>query len=750
MSKFKDEAHLQRLLLKAIRSDALSELIDDEAGMSEVEVESDVQFPQFSIDHLSRRSLIEAGRRVFKSFEYLEVLTADQNVSVTRGEIMRPDIVCINAEQQCIVMFELKVSVGTGRQALTELIAYEQELKNTLPFLAEYDVCHVLVSPEWSTLLDHSVASSVTWSKRQVLCLTAGLHRRQLTLKTRVPEAWKITGAAHFPADALPCVTVCLYDLDAYEPGAEESKRRRLAAAIEEEPGETLDPRLVTAMSIIAREGDRIGGHGFALLWRDTSPITLTSYNITVCGVAPFAFYQNSRLRGTILADDGRLVAALDRFVRENDPDGLSESTMRTAQSADGILREVSNPALEGWSNWAADRMYLPTRALPILCEFWGALGDFAREYILNPAIRTHRRNLLQNGLGDWRDPRVGLPLIQSFTKPEIFYDGEVRCSDAFRLGVLMGLDRVFRFNIGRWDSIGLRARFEWNHIELMAAVDEVRMLASAALNVEPPDAPFRFMADPLADDDQEHDRFTRWLVASFLQRHAPAVSCFSVGLLGNLAFDSSRQGAFDEPPTDAMLDQMSAQIVDISVATLLHAQSLGKEGPLPPTAAAAFDRARSSLQLKKSFTAASLVGKSTREFAQAWQSTLSLADMVFDSVFHRQAPVAVSKLDWTWMKQGVREAMKRKEIGFGVILLPNGQFVTGPTMPPEMAGWMVANDDPENKVLFLNRFSGFGMVQIVPWNDLETGAAYAGAPAEDIALPESEDDDASAAPPEH
>lgn len=724
---FEDEAHLQKLMIAAIGTGDLGSAIEDGLGVDDRD--SAEQFPQFSIDHLSRRACLAAGRRVLKAFEYLAILTSDQNVSLTTNEVMRPDIVCINAEQQSIVMFELKVSAATGRQALTELIAYEQELKNALPFLTEYDVCRVLVSSEWSTLMDHSVASSVTWSGRQVLCLEAGLEAGGLTLKTRIPEAWKITGSAHFPELGMPCVTICLYDLDAYT---------RPASAEGDSAERELDTRIWTAMSIIAREGDRIGGHGFALLWEDASSISLTSYNITVCGVSPFEFYKNSRLRGTIMADDGRLVAALDRFIKDHDPDGLSEALLHTAKSADNLLDEVSNPTLEGWSNWAADRLSLSSRAIPLLCEFWGALGDYARAYVMNPAVRTHRRNLLSNGIGDWRDPRVGLPLIQSFTKPDLFYEGEVRCSDAFRLGAMIGLDRVIRLNIQHDDKRRFRARYEWNRIEMMAAIDEVRMLANAATNVEGPKAGFTFIEDPLVDDEKEMAAFVRWLTQDFFTGNRPVAGCFFVGFFGGLAFDPTR-GLFDPEPSDEILEPVAASLAGKSAMTLMFAQALAKDDPLPERAAAAYKATRSALNLKKRFSVDDIAKLSTRELFRAWPSILSLADAVFDNVFHKHSPLVTGDLDWNWFKQGVREARARGEVAFGVVLLPSGQFVTGRTTPPEMGGFEIHNDDPENKVLFLNRSNGLGMLRVVAWADLESGKAFssvAGIGKDNEALP--------------
>jgi len=121
---------------KAISKDQLFDLIEDTASLQNLsERDSEVQFPQFAIDHLSRTKAIEAGASVLDSLEFLELLTGDKNVSITSGEVMRPDLVCINPERQSVVIFELKKKSQTGRQALTELLAYEQEIKNLLPLI---------------------------------------------------------------------------------------------------------------------------------------------------------------------------------------------------------------------------------------------------------------------------------------------------------------------------------------------------------------------------------------------------------------------------------------------------------------------------------------------------------------------------------------------------------------------------------------------------------------------------------------
>ena len=515
----------------------------------------------------------------------------------------------------------------------------------------------------------------------------------------------------------MPCVTVCLYEKDAYSPKPDEKAKS-------DEQDDSLDPRIWTALEVIAREGDRLGGHGFALLWKDHLGISLTGYNLTVCGVSPFAFFQASRMRGNIGSEDGWLVGKLDQYVRDHDPAGHSESLMAAATAAFPLLREVSDPLLEGFSNWEADRHSLRRRAEPLLCEFWGVLGDYARAYVMNPAVRAHRRNTLRNGLGDWRDPSVGLPLIQSFTRPEIFFEGEVRCSDAFRLGLLLGLDRTLRLNIRDHDHPSLRCRFEWNRIELMTAIDEMRLLADAAQNVSAPDEPLRFYGDPLFDDDEENRRILHWIVTEFFQSSVTHHLFFDIGLQGSLIFDEQKQGLWAEPSPPEWLQAIEANLRNATSLVLSLYKQVETEGGLWGELPVYFDRLRRMLGLRKRFAVAKVAEIEVSILLAAWDTCLEASDLVLETAFHRHAPLASSAIDWAWLQQGVAEMRQRGVYDAGVILLPSGQIVTGKVLPKGFDMNLVMNA-PNEQVPFMDRSHGFGVMRIVKWSELISGAAF-------------------------
>jgi hypothetical protein len=203
VTSISSELQLQKKLVRLIKRNELGDAIEGRETVDDLlkRQKSSDAFPTFSIDHLVRISCAEAASHALSCLYNLVMLSDDLNVSLTTGQQLRPDVVCFAPEDESLVLFELKKSDQTGRQALTELIAYEQELKNHLPFLTNYETIFVLVSTEWSTLMDHAAASAITWSGRQLLCLDAELARNgKLKLKPRLPAAWHITGSAQFPS----------------------------------------------------------------------------------------------------------------------------------------------------------------------------------------------------------------------------------------------------------------------------------------------------------------------------------------------------------------------------------------------------------------------------------------------------------------------------------------------------------------------------------------------------------------------
>lgn len=710
------ERELQKRIAKLIRDDALSSAIEGQDYIHELVAQRKTEnvFPIFSIDHLVRMSCAEAANHGLKALSNLILLTDDLNVSITKGEALRPDIICYSPEGETLVLIELKKSSQAGRQALSELIAYEQELKNQLPFLADYETVFVLISTEWSTLMDHSVASAVTWSGRQLLCLEAEIKGKTVALKPRLPVAWHITGSSSFPPHSLPCVTFCLYD---YKPSAKAP--------------DGVDMRLLSALSLMAREGDRIGGHGFALLWRDYLSISQASYNITVCSVAPFEFYKAMRERGIISPSQSELIKPLDEILKDYDPQGHSESLLHVMEATRPLLNEISNPHFEGFVDWETTLPDLNMRAEPISCEFWGVPGNFVRYFTTHPAVRKHKPHLFNDGQFDWRDPHVGIPLLESFLAQDAFPDGNVRCSDCVKLGSALGLDFLLRQNLkGSKKNIGngLYCRFLWSFFKLSALLEEVRMLAGAAENVKAPDKPFVLSSDPNQYSEKNNKAFTQWISKDFLQKSFAHNLFFNIGLTGAFLLDR---------PLGASLPPDSRKEISDALAPMLRtalAMVLGLLATLKSERGLLEEHKRASKFLLKALDIKSLPSEAhidstvKKVSSDILVATLDLivqsSDMLVDAVFHKHAKTSPTKPDWDWLQQGIKEMYERGDKYPAVHLLANGIVTTG-IVEREGINWIKPLKDHEKEVLFCDHSGGFMVAINTTWEDLKAGKHF-------------------------
>lgn len=708
------EKMLQDAVLKLIRSERLTDALLHSEDIEILAQDADENsFSAFSIDHLVRRATAEAASRALECLNMLEELTEDANVSVTASETLRPDIVCYNCEKETLVIFELKKSSQTGRQALTELLAYEHEIKNVLPFLSNYDTIFVLISTEWSTLLDHSVSSAVAWSGKTILCLDASLEKTKLKLTPRLPAAWRITGSRYFPPESLPSVTICLYG---YTPENDEDDLE-------------IDQRILTAIELIVREGDRIGGHGFLLLWKDHLPHSLTSYNISLCGVSPFAFYKAMRERGNIGLERGHLVRELDRVVKDFEPNGHAASMFAAAEAGWPLLKEISRPSFEGFHSWEVEQRIVRRRSTPLLCEFWGLPGVFAREFVSSPAVRKHKTQWLRNE--DWRSPRIGINILNDLFEPEAFRDGNVRCSDCFKLGFILGRDLFLRQILPIATDEGrplLHSLLRWGHYELTAILEEVRILANAANNVVAPEEPLAMTSDPSSTDISYADPIIDWLATEFLGSSPMHCRFFELGLNATLAFDP---GTLEFAP-DELIEEGHARLrpnfLHAYALILSFCQASKNDGGLSSGAAAQLRTLLKWLDLNTRMLPSTAIqrlnDKSTAALLAAWPALLDLADSIVPAVYHEHADVAPVNPDWAWLKQGIDE-MRENNVAFPAVhLSANGSITTGPIGQSEV---MVIGDvqNPELEVLFCDHSNGFMLVAKTTWEELKAGKYF-------------------------
>ncbi len=155
-------------LIELIESDQLAGVIGGGEYVREVAetFRQESVLPSFGIDQLSRRASTHAAETVLGGLEGLQIVSVNKSISLTKDEMLRPDILCFNPKTRTFVIFEVKRDKSTEREAVSELAGYEQELRNVLPLLGQHDIHFVVVSTEWNVLLTHAVAFAQKETRR--------------------------------------------------------------------------------------------------------------------------------------------------------------------------------------------------------------------------------------------------------------------------------------------------------------------------------------------------------------------------------------------------------------------------------------------------------------------------------------------------------------------------------------------------------------------------------------------------------
>lgn len=288
------EHELQTAVAKLIDDGNLYDSVNgkEEVDRSLAAITAPEMIPSFPIDYLIRKKCLQAAKNVLPSLVDVEVIsTKSKSIALDKKELLYPDFLLCNRLSASIIVVELKVGNQTPRQTITETMAYAHEVRNHLPFLSSYELQFVIISEEYSTLLDHSIASLITWESHQILCLRAMRSGETIDLSIHIPDCWTALGQSGLPSEALSTFTLYLYPKD-------------------DDSGEVPWEILRTALSLIVRAGDRSNEHGFIFLWKNLwqGDGGQCLWNFTVGLLNPYAFFPSAVSDG--FADPTRSILA--------------------------------------------------------------------------------------------------------------------------------------------------------------------------------------------------------------------------------------------------------------------------------------------------------------------------------------------------------------------------------------------------------------------------------------------------------
>ncbi len=486
--------------------------------------------PSFSIDDLSTRKLLSAANNVLSSLESVEIITtASENFSVDRKERLFPDLILFNQEQEKIIIIELKRSEKTTRETLTEMLAYENEVRHFLPFLSNFEILFCIISTEYPTLLNHSITNLTTWESKQILCLKVQESEdEELSFEVYIPSAWFSLNTNGFPPNAISTFKISLYQ------------------RCEEEILPNAEAAVSYAASLIAKEGDRNNSHGFVLIWYDCwnleDETESFEYQLMIGLINPYAFLPFAQSLGAIDASQ----SPFGQYFLEN-ADYLSSPCFNEKVIEKGLifLKKFFRVDIEGFSTWTDERLephevinpmcLMYHRALPLKVELWGALGDFSRELIVHPGFNKHILSGISGRISGCEDPFIAIPLIDEIAGIRKIDGRGFTCGMMFELGVLLGSLGSFYYTAMECEENNLRnlpASITWKILEITPFLQEFmgQYGASKELNVLPPPLKSR-PYDNFEEALESVQSLVDWIVKDFLgEQREIHLECFVIG----------------------------------------------------------------------------------------------------------------------------------------------------------------------------------------------------------------------------
>ncbi|MDF3838549.1 hypothetical protein P3W85_37290 [Cupriavidus basilensis] len=697
------ESEIVDWLVHLIENDELREAISNTESLLRIakSARQSSYIRSYSVDQMSRLASAEAAQVVLESLGLLEIIAINKSISLATGEILRPDILCFNPESRTLVVFEVKRETFTERQTITELAGYEHELRNALPFLGNFEICFVVVAKDWSTLLDHAVANLNAWSGKKCLALKVDVESQPFGLTCHLPEAWHLTGSFGLPPDALQTISLYL---------------------VEEEPdlNEHSPPRsLLTAMEVMARAGDRAGSHGFMMLWKDVNGMGQGRWAFTLCAVDPISMHSWCSMHG-LPRRESEVTRYFDKQVADA-PALVPSVVYRIATEAFPILEDRYDPQFEGAFSWHESLRQRRAGAVPIRFEFWGTLGEYAREFVCNTDVRNRHMPFIGRNELDWTDPEVAVPLIESLSGYSPFAGGMIRCSDAFHVGVTLGILELVAGNAARSDKAAthLEPLLRWSHIEALRYAVEMHEIYLIANEVT---IPIPAISDRPERRLQAVKELSSWVQEHLLGReHRVHQTCFSLGRYGAALFSKWFEGG------ERLIAEENRQWLTSEVKRLVGTILLAAEERVPYGNVEALDQLREILvqnnfspngngdaELRKS-----LDGLPGDVLLDATASVvLPALDSVIPVVAHTVAPMPELEVDWDGLKAGVRAAFDAGHRWPAVIVSQDGTVGSGFLVEP-MTQFAAPIADPAKEVYFFNEQASASIAVKFTWTAL-------------------------------
>ncbi|MBL7951769.1 MAG: hypothetical protein JNM62_08610 [Flavobacteriales bacterium] len=712
------EKDLQKWIASMIEDGTLDEHI---RGREVIRAQDDAEgfISTFPIDSRLRKRLLESATVVLEALPGLTIVQEERNISLDPTQRLIPDIVTANVESGHIVLFELKKGTQTGREAVTELLAYDHELRNALPFLCNEHALLVVIATEFSTLLDHAVANAVLWQERSVLCLKTNDIDKPTHLEIHLPGAWWAMGQKGLRDDAFLSTTL---SVDRLKENCEYDE-------------EQIHMLYHEAAELISLRGTRNGSHGFVLLLKETWGFAESGWVLCIGYLNPFALLRQARERDMVKDGSHRL---LD-FLAADDNDMFLEDQMvpitGAIRDAKRLLARIGTPTVEGTATWSSVRAEWRARGILERVEQWGLLGDYAVDLWLNDAFRKVYFPSIDAKSLPWNTPTVGMLILDQIVEHRSFKGGVLSIEAVAGMALKLGFHYAIAANIaGRESKVPSdSALLQWSEFDVLPDFLEFVQVLDATLRKSLP--PIVLIGgDPgkAARAKQWASEMIKWMSEKLLAENETHRFYFGMGVEAVYVLDTHlTESTSDEKALERMRELLVNRLRQVLSGALplidrAYVSDSDKQAILR-LFESAFDR---PIDLVKPDSIPELVAAiPDTKLIQGYRTVIPrILDLFVPLVQLDLDPPLVKDVDWDWLRDQILAAYARG-VKYPVLSVDGtGEYGIGQANPDETP-WAPQIDDPNEHVLVHHFFPGTGDVLIrMSWSEIrQNGIQYPG-----------------------
>jgi hypothetical protein len=506
-----------------------------------------------------------------------------------------------------------------------------------------------------------------------------------------------------------------------------------------------------TAIQLIARRGDRDNSHGFAILSRDAwfPDRSKSSQGILVGIVDPFRFLPFASTLDLVEAESSPLAKMV--IDRTDDEAGLSYSINAVAADALKYLEhycDVQWHPLTTWDaersveTWAQSRYRLNERALPLHMEFWGNLGDYVREMLNHPALRTAIMPAAAKPGMDWTFPRFGIAMLNQIALPEPFKHGEMTCRGMCHLGIRLGrlvnalLTEAIRFegtdlqNDLKENEPERTPQLEWAVADVMEFLNEIGYRWRAAIGLNDPPPAIALKGGQFAKTSaNDVIALIKWVAEKFIgAANEIHYRLFNIAGATEALFEPGELRILS--PTRKELEAKVFGLSRNLVTQIKEALAKKSPGSAPSERTRKIAREKYGLAVQEGEDVLTVLDRIAKlpdsiHLEQFVDGLPDIADVWVPPIQHTLAPLAKWEVDWEWLEQQIRY-MRSIKIPHPVIVVHANGAIGTATVDPADAIDLPAVKSPENEVIVADDVGGVTDYSVWTWADLRAGKLFA------------------------